>query len=473
MHIDIFWIILTIIVYFISVVYILCKRRSSQQLSRELMVARHKQSEINNFLKSFSNNLKEVETIDNSMDKTAEYVADLIGAKAICIYIVEDDFLSPAGLYGTFPPLHNVCEHVLTKRRYIMESLKQEKVHVGEGLLGEVALGNAPLYVKDAYGDPRFESSPITVDTFMAVPMVSDGQVAGVLCALNTKHGNTHFSNEQFYALKFMSTQVMLAHGIVQVYSNLTEQQRISQELDFAKQLQISLLPEHPPINDDYEIYAFTKSAKEVSGDFYDFVDIDDDRLLIVVGDACGKGIPACLLMAMTRSFIRASAERFTSLNELMVGLNNDLFRDTGDERFVTVACCLIDKKAGTLEYGRAGHTELLIGRNGIHPIREIFPDGVAFGLLPAEIAGNYDLISFTFFNDMSILLFSDGITEALNEDGEEFGLDALNEIFHKAMAQHKNPKEVVDVIINAVNEFAGDTLQADDQTVVVIKSQR
>lgn len=472
MEIDISWAVLTVFLYIIALVYIFVERHRCRKLRSELIDALHKKAEIGNFISTFSKNLKSVKEIENSMKATAKYVADLIGASSLCIFILDNDgFLVASGISGAFPPLHSTSDYVFTKPRYILESLKQEKIKMGEGLIGGVAQSREALLIEDAAGDKRFANSPIEVDTFMAVPMVTEGQVAGVICAVNNSHTGRAFSPEQFSAFKFMAGQVILAHNIVKVYSTLSKQQRISQELDFAKQLQASLIPEHSPQMEQCEIYAFTKSAKEVSGDFYDFVDIDESRMLVVIGDACGKGIPACMLMAMTRSFIRASAERFTSLHDLMKGLNNDLFRDTGDERFVTISCCLLDKKSKTIEYARAGHTELLIGREN-HPIRQIFPDGAALGLLPAEIAGDYDLITFSFLHDMSILMFSDGITEALNSQGEEFGLDALVEIFNEAMVQKKTPREMVDIIIREVNEFAGDAIQADDQTVVVIQSK-
>jgi len=471
MYIEPFWIILTIALYVSAMLYIVIGRYSYRKLNDDLIDALHKKAEIGNFLNTFSKNLKTLREVDNSMKATAKYVADLVGASSVCVFILDNDVLVASGVAGPFPPLHNANDHLFTRPRYILESLKQERIPIGEGLIGKVAQNREALLIESANDDPRFANSPIEVDTFMAVPMVTEGQVAGVICAVNNSHTGRAFSPEQFSAFKFMAGQVILAHNIVEVYGNLTKQQRISQELDFAKQLQSSLIPKNAPDSEQCEIYAFTKPAKEVSGDFYDFVNIDENRMLIVIGDACGKGIPACLLMAMTRSFIRAGIERFTSLSDMMNTLNIDLFRDTGDERFVTVACCLLDKRSNTLEYARAGHTELLIGREG-HPVRQIFPNGAAFGLLPAEIAGDYDLITFSFLHDMSLLLFSDGITEALNSEGEEFGLDVLTEIFSKAMLQNKTPREIVDIIIRKVNEFAGDTLQADDQTVVVIKSK-
>ena len=472
MEIEVFWIVLTAVLYIVMVVYILVGHHKYRQLKNDLIDALHKKAEIGNFLSTFSKNLKTVKEIENSMKTTSQYVADLIGASSICIFILDNDgFLVPSGIAGEFPPLHCASDYVFTKPRYILESLKQEKIRIGEGFVGEVAQNRKASLIEDAIDDPRFSNLLIEVRTIMAVPMVTEGQVAGVICAVNNSHTGRAFSPEQFSALKFIAGQVILAHNIVQVYSNLSKQQRISQELNFAKQLQASLTPEHAPKYEQCKIYAFTKSAKEVSGDFYDFVDIDENRRLIVIGDACGKGIPACMLMAMTRSFIRASAERFTSLHDLMKGLNNDLFRDTGDERFVTVACCLLDKRAGTIEYARAGHTELLIGREG-HKVRQIFPDGAAFGLLPPDIVGDYDLITFSFLKDMFILLFSDGITEALNSAGREFGLPSLIKIFNDAVNLRKTPREMVEMIIREVNKFAGDAIQADDQTVVVIQGR-
>lgn len=469
MKIDLFWIILSVFLYVFFSVYIYISRKKIGSLKARLIDALHKKAEVGNFLSLFSKNLKTVEEIEDSMRMTAHYVADLIGAKTLCIFILEKDgFFRATGIAGAFPPLHKAPDRVLTKPRYLLEALRKEKIKMGDGIIGGVAQSREGILIQDASEDEILANSPVLVETLMAVPMIREGQVAGVICAVNNSHGGGAFTPEQFSALNFMSDQVVLAHNIVRVYANLSQQQRIAQELSFARQLQSSLLPKHAPKWGPFSIEAFSKPAKEVSGDFYDFVEIDEDRLLVVIADACGKGIPACMLMAMTRSFIRASIERFTNLHDLIKDLNKDLFRDTGDERFVTVTCCLLNKKEKTVEFARAGHTELLVSRHD-HPIRTIFPDGAALGLLPAEIAGDFDLITFAFLSDMSILLFSDGITEALNRDGEEYQLHRLVEVFKKASDEDLPPAKLIQNIIKEVNDFSDGTLQADDQTVVVI----
>ena len=468
-EIDLFWIILSVFLYLFFSAFIYISRKKIGSLKNRLVDALHKKAEVGNFLSLFSKNLKTVEEIEDSMRMTAHYVADLIGAKSLCIFILEDDgYFRASGIAGAFPPLQKSHDRVLTKPRYLLEALRKEKIKMGDGIIGGVAQSREGILIEDADKDEVLGNSPVLIETLMAAPMIREGQVAGVICAVNNSHGGGPFTSEQFSALNFMSDQVVLAHNIVRVYANLSKQQRISQELSFARQLQSSLLPEHAPKWGPFAIEAFSKPAKEVSGDFYDFVEIDEDRLLVVIGDACGKGIPACMLMAMTRSFIRASIERFTNLHDLMKDLNKDLFRDTGDERFVTVTCCLLNKKEKTVEYARAGHTELLVSRKN-HPVRTIFPNGAALGLLPAEIAGDFDLITFAFLNDMSILLFSDGITEALNKEDEEFELNKLLDIFKKSSDDQVSSKTLIENIIKEVNGFSEGTLQADDQTIVVI----
>lgn len=432
----------------------------------------HKKSEIGNFLSIFSKSIKTVEEIEDAMNMTARYVADLVGANSLCIFILEDDdTLKASGISGAFPPLHKSSDYILTKPRYILESLRREKIKLGEGLIGEVAKNRESLYLQNASDDPRISAveSAVPIDTLMAVTMLKEGKVIGVICAVNNRKEGEPFSTEQFNTFKFMANQVVLAYNIVNVYSNLSRQQRITQELEFAKQLQATLLPKEFPEREQFTVHAFYRSAKEVGGDFYDFVEIDKNRLLLVIGDACGKGIPACMIMAMTRSFIRSNARRFTTLSDMMTELNCNLFRNTADERFVTVACCLIDHKQGILEFARAGHTELLV-KTPEHRPRRVFPEGTALGLMPADLAGSYDTFSFSCTPKMSLLFFTDGITEALNSKDEEFGIKRLTETFSRSGDLDNSPQETIERILRVLDQFTEGTQQSDDQTLVILK---
>lgn len=454
-----------------AVAYAVWLHRRTRLLRASLEDALRKKSEIGNFFALFSKNLETVEEIEDAMNAMARYLADLIGASSVCVFILEEDgLLRASGIAGVFPPLHKSPDYVLTKPRYILESLRREKIHPGDGIVGEVAQRMEPILIEDGTEDPRIVAldSSIAIETLMAVPMIQEGRLFGVICAVNNRLDAGSFSPEQFSTFRFMGNQIVLAYNIVTTYANLSRQQRLSQELDFARQLQASLLPSHFPDWSPFRVFAFARSAKEVSGDFYDFVEVDEDRLLVVIGDASGKGIPACMLMAMTRSFIRANVERFTTLNRLLRELNKNLFRDAGDGRFMTLALCLLNRREGTVEYARAGHTELLVHLPG-HRQRRIFPDGAALGLMPDEVAGHFDLLSFSFLPGMSLLLFTDGITEALNKDGEEYGLDRLSRQFTKALDERGTAQEATERILHEVDAFSGSESQADDQTMVII----
>ena len=428
--------------------------------------------QIEHFFNIFSKNLKTVEEIDDSMNNTAKYVSEFVGAVSVCIFVLEDNrFLKAAGIYGAFPPLHKSPEYILTKPRYILESLRREKILVGEGIIGKIAESREPLFIQKGSKDPRILAidSIVQIESFMAVPMLRENKVAGVVCAVNNRRDGEPFSPEQFSSFKLMADQVGLAYGFISVYANLSRQQRINQEIEFTKQLQAAMLPKGFPEKSTLSVQAFYRSAKEVGGDFYDFVEIDNNRMLIVIGDACGKGIPACLLMAITTSFIRANAQRFATLNELMIELNDNLFRDTSEEKFVTVACCLIDYSQNIVEYARAGHTELLV-KSREHKTRTVFPEGAALGLMPSNLAGGFDTLSFIFQPGMTLLLFTDGITESVNEADKEFGIERLVEVFNNACTEELPSHEIIERILRNVDDFTESKQQADDQTLLVIK---
>ncbi len=453
------------------IIYAARLKAKNRMLRFNITDALHKKAEISNFLSLFSQNLKSVEVIEESMNTTARYVADLIEAESICIFELEGDWLRAVGISGAFPPLHKASQYVLTKPKYILESLKREKIKIGEGIIGEVAERRESIFLEQASNDPALAEidTVIPINTLMAVPLISEANVTGVICAVNNRRSDRPFSAEQFSRFKFIASQVVLAQNLVKVYTNLSEQQRINQELEFARQIQSSLLPESFPSWEQFLVHSFTRSSKEVSGDFYDFVEIDDHRLLIVVGDACGKGIPACMLMAMTRSFIRSMVERFTTLKDLLQELNYNLFRDTDEERFVTLGCCLLDKKNATIEYARAGHTELMVYvRNHI---RRIYPNGTALGLLPAEMS-EFETMCLEFTPGMSILIFTDGINEAINSSEEEFGEERLEKAFMEASKAKCKPEQTVQKLLESVDNFTGAMPQTDDQTIVIINHQ-
>ena len=462
------------LLFLVTLIFLTINYGKKRILARLLKNEQKRNTQLASFMKFFSDTLSNTAQFDEVYSLIAYQIANITEAKGVCIYeLQKDNNLLPVGYTEVFPPLQPSKKFILSKPRYASDSLKYEKIKLGEGIIGEVAQTKRGLLLKNASKDKRLSTanSIIPIYTLMAVPMVMEDKVTGAICAINNKN-NEPFTNAQFGTLESMTKLVVLIHNILRVYSNLTTQQRLSQELEFTRLLQASLLPKEFPEWRPFVINAFTRSAKEVNGDFYDFVEVDNNRLLVVIGDASGKGVPACMVMAMTRSFIRANLERFATLADLFEEINANLYRDTNEGRFVSLSCCLIDKKEETIEFARAGHTELLLFP-GKGNVREISPDGAALGLLPNEFSGSFDTFSFSFEPNFSILLYSDGLTETIDESGEEFGRDRLSKIFLESCKSKNSPRKCTDKILRAVDKFSQKGDQADDQTIVIISHEK
>ena len=391
------------------------------------------------------------------------------GKNRFVLYNRSGNELRVTGVCGTYPLIHSSNQLLFSRHHHLFEALRREEVPIGKGFLGGMATTRQAELVPDAAADPRFVEYPdfANFGSIMAIPLLREGMLVGVVCAAtNRLRPGSPFSEAQFERLRLLSGQVQMVQNLVKVYSEISKRERIDQELEFARHLQQSLLPQAFPAWDQFSVNAHTRSAKEVNGDFYDFVEIDEDRLLVIIGDACGKGIPACMLTAMTRSYARClAAGSFTTLGEFLRQINDKLFRDTDADRFITLGCCLLDKRNSLLEFGRAGHTDLV---SYVHDhIRTFSPAGSALGILPDEFA-NFDTICLAIEPGTSVIMYSDGLTEALNKEQEEFGITRLSEVFKDSCELGGSPQAVIDRVMEAVINY--EVEQNDDQTIVLIR---
>lgn len=443
--------------------------RCTIKRGRELDRANERRREITNFLSRFSTGLQEEDGVAGMMHAAARHVAEQIDAESVAIYEVSGNHLRVTGIYGRFPLIHSSNQLLFSQHHHLFEALRSEELPIGKGFLGNMAAMRQPELVPNAAADLRFAEYPdyATFGSIMAIPLLREGMLVGVVCAAtNRLRSGSPFSEAQFERLRLLSGQVQMVQNLVTVYSEINKRERIDQEIEFARHLQQSLLPQTFPSWDPFSVSAHTRSAKEVNGDFYDFVQIDEDRLLVLIGDACGKGIPACMLTAMTRSYARCiAAGTFTTLGEFLRQINDKLCRDTDEYRFITLGCCLLNRRDSLLEFGRAGHTNLVSYVHG--HIRMFSPDGSALGILPNELT-NFDTICLAFEPGTSVIMYSDGLTEALNKEQEEFGITRLSEVFKDSCESGGSPQAVIDHVMEAVINY--ETEQSDDQTLMLIR---
>jgi sigma-B regulation protein RsbU (phosphoserine phosphatase) len=335
-------------------------------------------------------------------------------------------------------------------------------------LAGWMLKYRSPLLINDMRSDQRFATGLgdlFPVHSLLCVPMVSKGKMTGLLAVFNKK-AETGFSIDDQRLL------AIIASESAQVIENarLAEKEktllRMQEELSLAREIQGNLLPKETPSLTGYDIAGKSVPAKEVGGDYFDFLAVEENRLAFCLGDVSGKGLPAALLMANLQASVRSQALAGTSLTSCLERANALLFRNTSPEKFATLFFGCIDASGHTLHYCNAGHNHpFLIGNNT--GARRLSTGGLALGCFE----------SFPFEENQvelnpgdRLLVFSDGISEAVNNAEEEFGESRLGEL--AAANPGASAAELIEQILREVVRHAAGRAQHDDQTLVVVKRE-
>lgn len=244
----------------------------------------------------------------------------------------------------------------------------------------------------------------------------------------------------------------------------------IKNDLAIAREIQQTILPRSfppfPELTEVVDIYASMTPAKDVGGDFYDFFQIDDERIGLVIADVSGKGVPASLFMAVSRTLLRATALRGVSSAECLTYANKLLCKESLDSMFVTVFYGIYHYKTGMMDYTNAGHNPPYLLRGG--RTVECLPVASNF------VVGVFDDIEFesntlTFGIGDTLLLYTDGVTEAFNDKREQFSESNLQDIL-ASMHESSSAKEVVTSVLQSVKTFSGDYPQSDDITLLSLQ---
>jgi sigma-B regulation protein RsbU (phosphoserine phosphatase) len=244
----------------------------------------------------------------------------------------------------------------------------------------------------------------------------------------------------------------------------LRNQDRIEQELNIARQIQKSFLPHQNPCSDDcIRTRAFYEPAREVSGDFYDFLECSREHFIVLIADVSGKGVPAALQMARATSQIRAVAPQCASPSELLSRVNAFLCANPIGGIFITMSCAFFDRTRRVLRLASAGHHAPLWMRDGqFRPVAT--GDGIPLGIM--ELATYTDVEMELKSGDL-FLFFTDGLLEARDPAREEFGLDRVRQVM---AANPPDPDHLIVQLVSSVNAFMKDAPRHDDLTLVAAK---
>ena len=249
----------------------------------------------------------------------------------------------------------------------------------------------------------------------------------------------------------------------------MKERERIKKELEIARKVQLSFLPNEVPNYPGIEVATLCIPANEVGGDYYDFIDLGDDKFGVVIGDVSGKGIPAAFHMTLTKGFLKAQVKESTSPKEVLIKMNELFYENVRRGNFISMIYGVFDLKDHTFAFARAGHNPVIIRSDQKQKIEQLCPKGIALGLEKGVVFSRFieQMQIKISINDMFVL-YTDGVSEAMNDDKIEFGEQRLENIVK--VNSHVSAKEMIEIIQQKIHEFVGNTAQHDDMTMIIVK---
>jgi len=326
-----------------------------------------------------------------------------------------------------------------------------------EGMVGYVAATGQMRYAPDVRKDPYYVGCEESTRSEVAIPLHVEDELVGVFTA--SHHQLDAFPLEQLRLLQALCSHIAVAvHNARRFQKERNEREAMSREAHEARVIQQALLPKSSPYIPGIVVSGLSIPAGAVGGDWYDFIPLEGGHWGLVLADVSGKGMAAALLMSATRGMLRSLAEASCTPGEVLTKLNRLLVEDFPAGRFVTMVYAVLDPAKRTLTFANAGHLRpLLIAGEGPRFIdsEKGMPLGLGFG--------DFSEVEVRFPHGSRLLFYSDGITEAVNGDEQEYGLQRLQDHMQR-------PEASAESVLNDVRSFANGVGLTDDATVILVK---
>ena len=397
-----------------------------------------------------------------------------LGAESGAIYLrkgLKGD-LRPEFIRGPFPPAKPLPDWCPDDLKVIAGVVNQAGISLSEGIVGKVAETGRPVYIYSRADVERHYTWPtghIKVRTAIALPLRSPEGIYGVVQLVN-RIGGGAFSEGDLRFMSLLVEQAGLAIYNARLHAERLERQRAQEQMKIARDIQLHLIPTRLPEIAGLSIGAEYNAAQEVGGDYYDLYRIDHDTLGLIVFDVAGKGVPGALLMAITATFLKMAAPRSQSpawvLNEVNAALSAGMVHRG---LYVTALYAVLKLSTLELTFCSAGHPDAVVIRDGDLTCEKYKPRGAALGLLrPNRFRAALEQKVIKLKPGDTILLYTDGVLEARNAEGAEFGEGCLCDVAREFARQ--GPRKLAHEIVAAVGRHAGDEPQYDDTTVLAVR---
>ncbi len=338
---------------------------------------------------------------------------------------------------------------------------------IAEDAVDDVAMGHlcelsAPLDAAEAWPDAVAALREHGI--VLLLPLQQQGQTCGIL-GLGPRLSGQPYADEDRSLLEAIGALALSAIRNSFLLDEQVEKRRMEEEMLLARSIQKRLLPQVLPVFEGVELAAVAEPAREVGGDYYDAVVLENDRLLVAIADVTGKGVPASLLMANVQACLHALLPMPLGLDEVVAQINRVICANTDADRFITFFVGIYDRKTRVFEYVNAGHNPPMLVRARTATV-ELLEEG---GLLLGVMTLPYTRGRVTLEDDDVLAIFTDGVTEAMGEAEEEYGEERLERLLidHRALP----PEELLGVVRRAIDEFTGSPdVLSDDLTAIFLR---
>ncbi len=342
-----------------------------------------------------------------------------------------------------------------------------DEVRISRAIMTEVMENGKAVLTSDAQQDPRFATQTLVLQgirSVLAVPLsVDERHVFGLIYADSPTH-RVMFSGEHLDILTTLASVASIRVENASLLEERMNRERMERELELATEIQQRFQPSGPPIIEGYEFQGISFSCYEIGGDYYDFIPRHDGTMLVALGDVSGKGTAAALLMSSLHAAIHGQVAAQTPLERTVTSINEYLVENTPNNRFVTLFIAELEPDTGYLKYINAGHNPPLIGRAD-GTIEQLASGGLPLGLMGFA---EYEVGHVNLDPGDVLVVYSDGVTEANNLNEDEFGMDRLQEVVQKHVAQ--SASRIRDRVEAALSDFTGTAAPNDDITLVIVK---
>jgi sigma-B regulation protein RsbU (phosphoserine phosphatase) len=402
--------------------------------------------------------LNEIATAITST-QTIEKIVDLIVRKCVKHIKVEQGVVMLLDEKDTQNPFHTMIRKQDSTTNLLPFRLDTQ-------LTGWMLMNKAPLLINDFQSDKRFSTVKdvdFPIKSLLSVPMLLKGKMIGLVTVFNKKSDSGFTINDQ-RLLGIIAAQSSHVVENARLYQNEQALIKLQEEMRLAYDIQVDLLPKEQPKVEGYQIAGKSIPAKDVGGDYFDFIQMEENKLSFCLADITGKGMPAALLMANLQATLRGQILDGKSCKDCVAFSNDLLYYNTAPNKFATLFSGILDKKNHEITYCNAGHNNPVLISDNNEIIR---PDigGLIVGIAPSV---PYEEATIKLKPNDVLVIFSDGITEAMNKEEEEFDEPRLLELL-KAN-KDKSSEELIELIISEVNNFTKGQPQSDDMTIVIIK---